>query len=210
MPFKVARSLVHSLKLANKAAWIVWCLSGARPDNLPKNPDRAYRHEGWQGWGHFLGAQWLKCSTLVPRVLAKAALAAPVLTSKPALPEAAAATVATITTVRAATAAATATTTTPTSIDTAKATATATATDTATATAKTAAAVNTTVAPPTASTCSDSSGARQSRFLPFDKALTIARSLQLNCAKDWREWCTSGKRPANIPYVLLCTVPRDP
>ena len=36
-------------------------------------------------------------------------------------------------------------------------------------------------------------------FLPFDEALLVARSLRLVSQKEWRAWCRSGARPANVP-----------
>ena len=36
-------------------------------------------------------------------------------------------------------------------------------------------------------------------FLEFDKALLVARSLRLDSQAEWRMWCKSGARPANVP-----------
>jgi len=36
-------------------------------------------------------------------------------------------------------------------------------------------------------------------FLPFDEALRVARSLRLAGHKEWKLWCRSGARPANVP-----------
>ena len=41
------------------------------------------------------------------------------------------------------------------------------------------------------------SGTRQ--FLEFDEALLVARSLRLASSTEWRAWCRSGARPANVP-----------
>ena len=32
-----------------------------------------------------------------------------------------------------------------------------------------------------------------------NEALAVARSLGLNCKKEWEAWCKSGARPANMP-----------
>ena len=40
---------------------------------------------------------------------------------------------------------------------------------------------------------------REKSFLPFDQALLVARSLRLVSAKEWKLWCRSGARPANVP-----------
>ena len=36
-------------------------------------------------------------------------------------------------------------------------------------------------------------------FLEFDDALLVARSLRLANTAEWRAWCKSGARPANVP-----------
>ena len=36
-------------------------------------------------------------------------------------------------------------------------------------------------------------------FLPFDEALRVAWSLRLVSSKEWRAWCRTGARPANVP-----------
>ena len=36
-------------------------------------------------------------------------------------------------------------------------------------------------------------------FLPFKKALLHARSLELQTRNEWKQWCKSKARPANIP-----------
>ena len=38
------------------------------------------------------------------------------------------------------------------------------------------------------------------QFLDFSDALVVARALNINSAKEWKEWSKSGARPANIPY----------
>ena len=44
----------RSLKLKSAREWAVSCKSGERPANIPA-PDNVYKHEGWQGYGHWLG-----------------------------------------------------------------------------------------------------------------------------------------------------------
>ena len=62
IPFKEALLHARYLKLKNKKAWQVISKSGARPPNIPSRPDRVYKHDGWQGWGHWLdtGSQCTK------------------------------------------------------------------------------------------------------------------------------------------------------
>ena len=40
---------------------------------------------------------------------------------------------------------------------------------------------------------------RATKFLPFDEALRVARSLRLVSSTEWKLWCRSGARPANVP-----------
>ena len=54
-PFTEALVYARSLKLATKLEWDVWSKSGARPVNIPTSPHRTYAHDGWQGYGHWLG-----------------------------------------------------------------------------------------------------------------------------------------------------------
>ena len=55
LPFKKALVYARSLKLKSKGEWTVWSKSGGREANMPSHPDRSYKHEGWQGYGHWLG-----------------------------------------------------------------------------------------------------------------------------------------------------------
>ena len=40
---------------------------------------------------------------------------------------------------------------------------------------------------------------QKKNFLPFDQALRAARQLRLVSEKEWRLWCRTGARPANMP-----------
>ena len=53
--FSEALPLAWSLGLASRTEWQAWSKEGMRPANVPSNPNRAYKHDGWQGWGHWLG-----------------------------------------------------------------------------------------------------------------------------------------------------------
>ena len=55
LPFGEALAVVQSLRLASSKEWRVWCKEGMRPPNVPSNPQQTYKHDGWQGWGHWLG-----------------------------------------------------------------------------------------------------------------------------------------------------------
>ena len=55
LPFDQAHAYALSLTLKTQYEWNLWSKSGARPANIPSGPDRVYKHDGWQGWGHWLG-----------------------------------------------------------------------------------------------------------------------------------------------------------
>ena len=55
LPFEEALVRARSLKLKSQAEWWVWSKSGGRDDNVSSNPHTNYKHDGWQGWGHWLG-----------------------------------------------------------------------------------------------------------------------------------------------------------
>ena len=55
MPFKKALVYVRSLKLKAKSEWEAWCKSGVWEANIPSHPQQTYKHDGWQGYGHWLG-----------------------------------------------------------------------------------------------------------------------------------------------------------
>ena len=40
---------------------------------------------------------------------------------------------------------------------------------------------------------------QRKKFLPFQEALAVARSLGLASLKEWEVWCKEGRRPANVP-----------
>jgi hypothetical protein len=53
--FTEARALVRGLGLESVGGWYEWSKSGQRPPNIPTNPDRAYRDDGWISWNDWLG-----------------------------------------------------------------------------------------------------------------------------------------------------------
>ena len=55
LPFTTALPYARFLKLKNKKAWEAFSKSGARPANVPSRPDKVYKHDDWQGYGHWLG-----------------------------------------------------------------------------------------------------------------------------------------------------------
>ena len=55
LPFKKALLYARSLKLTTQKQWKEWSKTGVRPANMPSHPDQIYMHDGWQGYGHWLG-----------------------------------------------------------------------------------------------------------------------------------------------------------
>ena len=54
MPFTKALLYARSLNLKGHKEWQGWSKSGSRPANMPSDPGKIYKHEGWEGWGHWL------------------------------------------------------------------------------------------------------------------------------------------------------------
>ena len=55
-PFEEARDFVHKLKLKGVKEWQVYCKSGQKPEDIPSNPDKTYKQDGWKGMGDWLGS----------------------------------------------------------------------------------------------------------------------------------------------------------
>ena len=55
LPIEESVAFARGLQLKKKMEWEAWCRLGKRPSNIPSNPHTAYKHTGWQGWGHWLG-----------------------------------------------------------------------------------------------------------------------------------------------------------
>jgi hypothetical protein len=53
--FTEARALARGLGLKGGRGWQVWSKSGQRPSDIPSNPERAYRDDGWISWPDWLG-----------------------------------------------------------------------------------------------------------------------------------------------------------
>ena len=53
--FEDARAYVHTLGLKSQQEWRAWSASGARPQDIPGNPQATYRSSGWTSYGDFLG-----------------------------------------------------------------------------------------------------------------------------------------------------------
>ncbi|GHP01490.1 hypothetical protein PPROV_000024600 [Pycnococcus provasolii] len=53
--FEAAREYVHTLGLKSVEEWEAWRKSGARPPDIPSNPNVTYASSGWTSYGDFLG-----------------------------------------------------------------------------------------------------------------------------------------------------------
>ena len=167
LPFKMALLYARSLKLKSRAEWDVWRMTGARPANIPSTPHAVYKHNGWLGYGHWLGtgAVATKDQQFLP--FKKALLRARSLKLK--------------------------------GVNEWK------------AWSKTG--VRPADMPSHPNTVYKHDGwqgyghwlgtgtvaHKDKQFLPFKEALLRARSLKLTSNTEWREWCKTSARPANIP-----------
>jgi hypothetical protein len=57
LPFAVGRADVRKLKpkLKTQKAWRAWSKSSQRPSDIPSNPEKAYRDDGWVSYPDWLG-----------------------------------------------------------------------------------------------------------------------------------------------------------
>jgi hypothetical protein len=53
--FTEAREYVRGLELGRQEEWWAWSKSGQRPSDIPSDPHRAYRDDGWVSWPDWLG-----------------------------------------------------------------------------------------------------------------------------------------------------------
>jgi len=53
--FEEARRYVQSLNLKGKSDHQSWVASGKKPHEIPAQPDRFYKNQGWVSWGDYLG-----------------------------------------------------------------------------------------------------------------------------------------------------------
>ena len=63
--FTEARAFVRELGLENQQAWYTYCVSGQKPPDIPRNPQRTYKAE-FKGYGDWLGTinRWTKKALL--------------------------------------------------------------------------------------------------------------------------------------------------
>jgi hypothetical protein len=53
--FKEAKEFARSLNLGSLEDWEKYCKSRKKPPDIPSNPDKEYKDEGWKGYPDFLG-----------------------------------------------------------------------------------------------------------------------------------------------------------
>lgn len=53
--FVDAKKFIHSLKLKNQYQWKEYCKTKLKPNDIPTNPNRTYKDEGWKDFGDWLG-----------------------------------------------------------------------------------------------------------------------------------------------------------
>jgi hypothetical protein len=53
--FESARKFVHKQKIKTQREWQEWSKSTKRPDDIPSNPQRTYKNDGWINWTDWLG-----------------------------------------------------------------------------------------------------------------------------------------------------------
>jgi hypothetical protein len=53
--FEEARELVRGLGIQSVAGWVAYNRSGNKPPDIPADPQRVFRDQGWKGYGDWLG-----------------------------------------------------------------------------------------------------------------------------------------------------------
>ena len=76
LSFAVAKAIVWKLKLERQEEWKAWSKSGQRPSNIPSDPARTYRDDGWISYPDWLGYEGRappgKRKDMLPFVVARA------------------------------------------------------------------------------------------------------------------------------------------
>jgi hypothetical protein len=55
--FTEGRALVRGLELKRQEEWKEWSKSNHRPSDIPANPHKVYRDDGWNSWPDWLGSE---------------------------------------------------------------------------------------------------------------------------------------------------------
>ena len=59
LSFEDARKIVRELGLKNAREWVEYCKSGKNLNDIPANPQNAYKDKCWTNWKDFLGTEYL-------------------------------------------------------------------------------------------------------------------------------------------------------
>ena len=70
--FEEARAFVRSLALRGQSGWALYSRSGKRPVDIPSDPQRVYREQGWVNFGDWLGTGAIASRDMVYRPFAEA------------------------------------------------------------------------------------------------------------------------------------------
>jgi hypothetical protein len=55
LPFKEARTFVHTLGLKSHNQWLSYKKAGDKPDDISASPNTVYKNKGWISWRNWLG-----------------------------------------------------------------------------------------------------------------------------------------------------------
>lgn len=59
LSFIKAKEYVIKLNLKNYRDWVIFCKSRDKPNNIPSNPDKLYKNNGWISWIDWIGKNYL-------------------------------------------------------------------------------------------------------------------------------------------------------
>lgn len=55
--YKTAKLFVRRLNFKTIDEWNEYCRHSKKPNNIPNNPQRAYKYKGWISWAHWFGEE---------------------------------------------------------------------------------------------------------------------------------------------------------
>ena len=65
LSFDAALSKARALRFTRQQDWQAWCRQNKRPDDMPRQPHKAYKDAGWVSWDHWLGANEYASTSVV-------------------------------------------------------------------------------------------------------------------------------------------------
>jgi hypothetical protein len=72
LPFAVGRAYARKLELRSQKEWREWSKSGQRPSNIPADPAKTYRDDGWISWPDLLGSGKARNKEALPFTVGRA------------------------------------------------------------------------------------------------------------------------------------------